>query len=316
MFWVPVAVVWGVGVVVGWTPKVKPKRLEGVVEVVGAVEAEEAGVGSDGVPVGEDKVEVESEIAVDSEVEAESELEVKAGPVAIAEVAMEVTMVLAASSGELSTEEVIAVPDGSAAQPVADTATVDTRVTVTMWSVPTTTVGVTIPFVAEEEMVAAVLAVLEVLDELELASADVGEEVATDDADVAMAVEMDEDVKSWRRWRLADAMGVAVTVTVTVETELLGWLLTVETPVELAVAEFIAAKVGVAAVDEVELSSSSQSSSSPSSFGSSALVEPVVLVVSFPVMPPWTPADTKRWRALAGVSHTRLSPGWFPRGRA
>lgn len=110
----------------------KPKRLEGVVEVVGAVEAEEAGVGSDGVPVGEDKVEVESEIAVDSEVEAESELEVKAGPVAIAEVAMEVTMVLAASSGELSTEEVIAVPDGSAAQPVADTATVDTRVTVTM----------------------------------------------------------------------------------------------------------------------------------------------------------------------------------------
>lgn len=45
-------------------------------------------------------------------------------------------------------------------------------------------------------MVAAVLAVLEVLDELELASADVGEEVATDDADVAMAVEMDEDVKS------------------------------------------------------------------------------------------------------------------------
>jgi hypothetical protein len=62
--------------------------------------------------------------------------------------------------------------------------------------VPTTTVGVTILFVAEEEIVAAVLAVLEVADEPELASTDVEGEVATDDADVETAVEMDGDVKS------------------------------------------------------------------------------------------------------------------------
>lgn len=177
-------------------PKVKPKRSEGVVAVVGAVDAEETDAEPDGVPVVEDKIEVESEIAVDSEVEAESELEVKAAPVGIAEVPMEATMVLAASSGELPTEELIAVPDTSGAQPVADTVTVDTRVTVTMLSVPTTTVGVTIPFVAEEEIVAAVLAVLEVLEVPELASTDVEVEVATDDVDVETAVEMDEDVKS------------------------------------------------------------------------------------------------------------------------
>jgi hypothetical protein len=113
-------------------PKVKPKRLAGVVAGVGAVDAEETDAEPDGVPVGEDKIEVETEIAVDSEVEAESGLAVKAGPVGIAEVAMEATMVLATSSGELPAEEVIAVPDTSAAQPVADTVTVDTRVTVTM----------------------------------------------------------------------------------------------------------------------------------------------------------------------------------------
>lgn len=54
-------------------------------------------------------------------------------------------------------------------------------------------------------------------------------------------------------------------------------------PVELAVAELIVAEVEIAVVDEL---SSSPSSQSPSPSGSFASVEPVVLSVSFPVIPP------------------------------
>lgn len=68
--------------------------------------------------------------------------------------------------------------------------------------------------------------------------------------------------------------GSTVTVTVTVPAG---------SPVELAVTELIVTEVGLAVVDEFSSSSSSQS---PSSSGSFASVEPVVSVVSFPVMPP------------------------------
>jgi len=101
-------------------------------------------------------------------------------------------MVLAASLAEIPTEGVVAVPDASAAQPVADTVTVDTRVTVTMLSVPMTTVGVTIPFDAEE--VVAAVGVLEVLNETELGSTDVKDVLAVDE--VGTAVEVDEIDKS------------------------------------------------------------------------------------------------------------------------
>lgn len=73
-------------------------------------------------------------------------------------------------------------------------------------------------------------------------------------------------------------MGDSVTVTVTVSTTLLA----AESPVELAVAELIVTEVEIAVVDEL----SSPSSQSPSSSGSFAPIEPLVLVVSFPVMPP------------------------------
>ena len=69
-----------------------------------------------------------------------------------------------------------------------------------------------------------------------------------------------------------------MTVTVTVSTTLLA----AESPVELAVAELIVTEVEIAVVDEL----SSPSSQSPSSSGSFAPIEPLVLVVSFPVMPP------------------------------
>jgi hypothetical protein len=75
-----------------------------------------------------------------------------------------------------------------------------------------------------------------------------------------------------------------VTVTVTVPTtESLALLLAAESPVELAVAELIVTEVEIAVVDEL---SSSPSSQSPSSSGSFAPIEPLVLFVSFPVMPP------------------------------
>ena len=75
-----------------------------------------------------------------------------------------------------------------------------------------------------------------------------------------------------------------MTVTVKVPTgESLAPLLTAESPAELAVAELIVTEVGIVVVDEL---SSSLSSQSPSSSGSFVPVEPVVLVVSFPVMPP------------------------------
>jgi hypothetical protein len=226
--------------VVAWLPNVKPKAAEGVV----AVDTEED-TESDGVPA-----VVEGNGTVDSEVDASSG---RSEPVGIE---MEGTMVPAPSLAEIPTEKVVEVPDVSAAQPVADAVTVDTTVTVTMLSVPMTTVGVTIPFDAEEEIETAVAA-LDVSDKTELGGTD---EVAIDE--VVAAVEADEDVKSWRRWRAPDAedvgdSGLAVTVTVTVATgELLAWLLAVETPVELVVA---AIEVGVAIVDEVESPSSSQS---------------------------------------------------------
>lgn len=163
----------------------KPK-VSGV--VVAVVDAEETDAEPDGVPVGDDEIGIESEAAVDSEVDAESRVGVKAEPVRSA-VPMEGTMVLAGSLAEIPTEELVAVPDASAAQPVADTVMVDTRVTVTMLSVPMTTVGVTIPFDAEEVVTA--VAVLDEFNEAELGSTDVGVGVATDDV-VTTAV---EDVK-------------------------------------------------------------------------------------------------------------------------
>ena len=92
-------------------------------------------------------------------------------------------------------------------------------------------------------------------------------------------------------------MGVSVAVTVTV----------IVLAVELAVAELIVREAGTAVVDEL---SSSPPSQPPSSFGS------FESVLSFPVMPPWRPASTKRRRASAEVSHTRLIPGLSSRGRA
>jgi len=101
-----------------------------------------------------------------------------------------VPMVLATS---IFTEEVVRVPDAdvAAAQSVADTVVVvvDTTVTVTMLSVPMTTVGVAIPFVAEEDVVVEVLALDGIL-EIEPETMDVGLRVGSEDV-----VELDEDVK-------------------------------------------------------------------------------------------------------------------------
>ena len=131
-------------------PNVKPKAGVLVVVAVVAVDAEES---------------------VD---DAESEVVGKAVSVGIGMV----PMVLTASifPGE---EEVVGDPDAdvAAAQSVADTVVVDTTVTVTMLSVPMATVGVTIPFVAEEDVVE-----VPALDGLE--------------TDVELRVaEVDEDVK-------------------------------------------------------------------------------------------------------------------------
>ena len=96
-----------------------------------------------------------------------------------------VPMVLAAS---LFREEAVELPDAAvvAAQSVADTVVVDTTVTVTMLFVPTTTVGVTIPFVSEEVVVVEEVSALDVVLEEEL---DVEVRVGSED------VEVDEDVK-------------------------------------------------------------------------------------------------------------------------
>lgn len=256
-------------------PNVKPKSEDGVLEAAVVVDAEETVAEPDGVPVEDDELEVESEVAVDSEVDAESEEEGKADPVGIGIV----PMVLATS---FPAEEVAAVPDGAVAAPqsVADTVTVDTTVMVTMLSVPMTTVGVAIPFDAEEDV--AETPGLEVALEMELETTDVELRVGSDD--VAAIVGVDEDDKIWRRWRAVldadvESVGDSVTVTVTMPTA---------ESVELGVAELIVTEVGIAVVDEL---SSSPSSQSPSPSGSSTSVE---FVVSFPVMPPWRPADTKR----------------------
>ena len=165
---------------------VKPKAVEGVLVAVVAVDAGETVAEPDGVLVlvGDDEMEVEGEAAVDGEVDAESEVEGKAEPVGIGMV----PMVLAAST---LTEEVVAIPDVAvdAAQSVADTVTVDTTVTVTMLFVPMTTVGVTIPFAAEEGVVAEVSA-LDVMLEVELETMDVGLGVGSDD--VGTVVEDDK----------------------------------------------------------------------------------------------------------------------------
>lgn len=168
-------------------PNVKPKAVEGVLVAVVVLDGEETVGEPDGVPVRNDEMEVESEVAVDSEVDAESEVEGKAEPVGIGMV----PMVLAAS---IPTEGVVAVPDAdvAVAQFVADTVTVDTTVTVTMLSLPMTTVGVTIPFVAEEDVVAKV-PVLDMILEMELETTDVGLSVGSDE--VATIVEVGEDDK-------------------------------------------------------------------------------------------------------------------------
>ena len=161
-------------------PNVKPKP--GVLEAAVVVDAEEMVAEPDGEPdgvlVGADEMEVESEAAVGSELDAESEVKGKADPVGIGMVPIVVA----------TSEEALAVPDAAVAAPqsVADTVTVDTTVMVTMLSVPMTTVGVTIPFDAEEDEVAEIPG-LEVTLEMEL---DV--ELAVGSDDVA-AVEEDED---------------------------------------------------------------------------------------------------------------------------
>ena len=169
-------------------PNVKPKMADALV-AVGVVDAEETVEEPDGVPVGDDEMEVGSEVAaVDSGVDAEGEVEGKSEPVGIGMV----PIVLAAS---IPTEDVLAVPDTAvaAAQSVADTVTVDTTVTVTMLSVPMTTVGVTIPLVAEEDVVAEV-PVPDVILEMELETTDVGLRVGSDDVGTIMEVDEDDNI--------------------------------------------------------------------------------------------------------------------------
>ena len=191
---------------VAGVPNVKPKAGEDVLVAAVLVDTEETMAEPDGVPVVDDEMEVGGEVDAESEVEGkaepvgigtvpivlaasipESEVEGKADPVGIGMV----PMVLA---GSIPTVEVVAVPDAAvaAAQSVADTVTVDTTVTVTMLSVPITTVGVTIPFVAEEGVVAEALA-LDVILGTELETTDVGLTVGLDD--VGTVVEADEDDK-------------------------------------------------------------------------------------------------------------------------
>ena len=195
-------------------PNVKPKA--GV--LVAAVDAEETVVEPDGAPVGDD---VGSEAALDGEVEGKAEpVGIGMVPMVLAgsvlpeevvpvpdgvpegdDVAMDsevegnsepvgigiVPMVLA---GSVPPGVGVVDPDAGA-QSVADTVRVDTTVTVTMLSVPMTTVGVTIPFVAEDDVVAE-LPALDVILETELERTDVGLRVGSDDVAV---VEVDEDDK-------------------------------------------------------------------------------------------------------------------------
>jgi len=150
-------------------PNTKPKA--------GEVLDEEAELLVDGVLVGDDD---EMEVAVDSEVDVESEVEGKSEPVGIGMV----PMVLAAL---IAPEGVVVVPDvavGAAPQSVAGTVTVDTTVTVTMLFLPMTTVGVAIPFVPEEVVVA----------EMGLETTDVGLRVGADDVVTIVEVD-DEDVE-------------------------------------------------------------------------------------------------------------------------
>jgi len=154
---------------VAGVPNTKPKA--------GEVVDEEAELLVDGVLVGDDD---EMEVAVDSEfkVDVESEVEGKSEPVGIGMV----PMVLAAL---IAPEGVVVGPDdvavGAAPQSVAGTVTVDTTVTVTMLFLPMTTVGVAIPFVPEEVVVA----------EMGLETTDVGLRVGADD----VVTEVDEDVE-------------------------------------------------------------------------------------------------------------------------
>jgi hypothetical protein len=204
--------------VVACVSNVKPKPA-GVLVAVEVVDAEETVAEPDGVPVGDDEMEVGSEAAEDSEVDVESEVEGRAEPVGIGMVPMVlgtpippeevdaesevegraeplgIGMVPIVLGTPIPPEEVVAVPDAAvaAAQSVADTVTVDTTVTVTMLSVPMTTVGVTIPFVAEEDVVAEVIPTLDVILEMELETTGVGLRVGSDD--VVAIVEVDENDK-------------------------------------------------------------------------------------------------------------------------
>ena len=156
-----------------WVKKLKPLDVD---VGMGGVDGEDTSTELDGISVAEDDMEVESEGVVDSEgVEVKGENDVP----------IEATMVLAGSvpTGGVA---VGSVPD--ATQSVAEIVTVDTTVTVTMLSVPMTTVGVTIPFVEEEVAVAAVTAL----------DASVGMELGRiDDAvrDVGAGVEADDGAK-------------------------------------------------------------------------------------------------------------------------
>jgi len=140
-------------------PNVKPKA--GVLDVIAVV-----------------VVDAEEESVDD----AESEVVGKVESVGIGRVPMVLT-----ASILFTEEEVVGVPDADVAAPqsVADTVVVDTTVTVTMLSVPMATVGVTIPFVAEEDVVE--------VPALEGLETDVGLRVGSDD--VVTVVEVDEEVK-------------------------------------------------------------------------------------------------------------------------
>jgi len=159
-----------------WVKKLKPLDVD---VGVGGVDGEDTATELGGTSVADDDMEVESEGVADSE-----GAEVKVEPVGKDgenDVPIEATMVLAAS---VPTGEVAVVWVPGAAQSVAETVTVDTRVTVTILSVPMTTVGVTIPFVEEEVAVASVT----VLD------APIGMELGIDD-EVAVGVEADDGVE-------------------------------------------------------------------------------------------------------------------------
>jgi len=170
-------------------PNVKPKAAGEELVAAVVVGAEETEAELDGVlPVGDDEMEgEESEAAVDSEVDVESEVVGKAEPVGIGIV----PMVLATL---ITTGGVVAVPDAAvvAAQSVADTVTVDTTVTVTMLFGPMTTVGVTIPFVAED--VVAEAPALDVVFETELETTGVGLRAGSDDVETIVGVDDDDKI--------------------------------------------------------------------------------------------------------------------------